>query len=82
MFPGEVCPGDIKRMVQDGLLEAADAPEDGASGGPKRRYYRITGYGRKVARAEGLRITRLQHLVAGTSLLDGAQTSLTGEAES
>ena len=64
----------IKRMVQEGLIEATDAPESEQSGGPRRRYYRITDHGRRVARAEGLRITRLQDMVAGTSLLDGAQS--------
>jgi len=72
----------IKRMVQEGLLEATEASGVKPSGGPKRRYYRITDYGRTVARAEGLRITRLQDMVAGTSLLDGAKPTLTGEAKS
>jgi len=72
----------IKRMVQEGLLEATEAPASDQSGGPQRRYYRITDYGRRVARAEGLRITRLQDMVAGTSLLDGANPSVTGEAKS
>lgn len=61
----------IKRLARDGLLEPAPAPPAAESEGPRRRYYRITPYGRDVARAEGLRIVRLQRMVAGTSLLDG-----------
>jgi len=72
----------IKRMVEDGLLEQAEPPGEESSGGPPRRYYRITDLGRKVARAEGLRITRLQRMVAGTSLLDPASTVETKEAKS
>lgn len=61
----------IKRMVDDGLLATVDPPQDESSGGPPRRYYGITEYGRKVARAEGQRIARLQQMVADTSLLSG-----------
>lgn len=71
----------IKRMVQDGLLEEAAPPPTETSGGPRRRYYRITALGRHVARAEGLRIRRLQQMVAESSLLDGAETHLTGEVK-
>ncbi len=48
----------IKRMVQDGLLEEGQGSTEDPSAGPKRRYYGITDFGRRVARAEGLRITR------------------------
>lgn len=71
----------IKRMVQDGLLEEADLPHAETSGGPRRRYYRITAFGRQVATAEGLRIRRLQQMVAESSLLADVEASLTGEAK-
>jgi DNA-binding PadR family transcriptional regulator len=58
-------------MVDDGLLTSVVPRHDETSGGPPRRYYRITEYGRTVARAEGRRITRLHQMVAGTSLLSG-----------
>jgi DNA-binding PadR family transcriptional regulator len=61
----------LKRMVDDGLLTSVAPPQDEASGGPPRRYYRITEYGRTVAQAEGRRITRLQQMVADTALLSG-----------
>lgn len=84
---GEMCLGTstayaaIKRMVEDGLLERAEPPADERSGGPPRRYYRITDLGRQVARAEGLRITRLQRMVARTSLLNPRSAVETKEVE-
>lgn len=45
----------LSRMVAEGLLEEAEAPADAGSRGPRRRYYRLTELGRKVARAESRR---------------------------
>lgn len=72
----------VKRMVQKGLLEEAMGPASDSSGGPKRKYYRIMDLGREVARAEGIRITRLQQMVAGSALLDGAPAPLAEESKS
>jgi DNA-binding PadR family transcriptional regulator len=69
----------VKRMVLDGLLQETHAPVPESSGGPPRRYYRITELGREVAQAEGLRITRLQRMVADSTLLHGAGSPLAGE---
>ena len=49
----------LARMVEDGLVEGREAPEDDHSGGPARRYYRRTGFGRAVARAESERLRAL-----------------------
>jgi DNA-binding PadR family transcriptional regulator len=62
----------LKRMVQEGLLQETDGPAEDSSGGPKRRYFRITELGRDVARAEGFRIRRLQEMISATALMDGA----------
>src|SRR3990170_151701 len=40
----------LARMVDEGLVEESE-PCDDASGGPPRRYYRRTSFGRAVARA-------------------------------
>lgn len=72
----------IKRMEREGLLEGADGPRDQPSAGPRRRYYRLTDFGRAVARAEGLRIARLQRMIEGSSLLDGSEEVVRGEAGS
>ena len=52
--------GSIKRMLHDGLIEELDERRDPAHDDVRRRYYRITPQGRKVAREE---IGRLATLV-------------------
>jgi DNA-binding PadR family transcriptional regulator len=47
----------IKRMNDEGLLEEADPPE--AGGDARRRYYRLTGFGREVLEAESRRLANL-----------------------
>ena len=49
----------LARMADDGLVEGREAPEDDHSGGPARRYYRRTSFGRAVARAESERLRAL-----------------------
>jgi DNA-binding PadR family transcriptional regulator len=41
--------GSIRRMLEDGLIEESD-------GDARRRYYRLTRYGRRVAEAEASRL--------------------------
>src|SRR5688500_13614714 len=48
----------LARMVDEGLV-AESTPQDDASGGPARRYYRRTSFGRAVARAESERLRAL-----------------------
>lgn len=48
----------LARMVDEGLV-AESTPQDDASGGPPRRYYRRTSFGRAVARAESERLRAL-----------------------
>jgi DNA-binding PadR family transcriptional regulator len=52
--------GSIKRMLDDGLIEELDERPDPAGDDVRRRYYRITSQGRRVAREE---IGRLASLV-------------------
>ena len=47
----------IKRMNDEGLLEDAPAPDGG--GDSRRRYYRLTGFGRTVLEAESERLASL-----------------------
>jgi DNA-binding PadR family transcriptional regulator len=57
----------LARMVDEGLVEEREVGDD-ASGGPPRRYYRRTSFGRAVLRAESerlralLEIARAQHI--------------------
>ena len=52
--------GSIKRMLNDGLIEELDERPDPEADDVRRRYYRITTRGRRVARDE---IGRLATLV-------------------
>jgi DNA-binding PadR family transcriptional regulator len=48
----------LRRMLADGLIEdAPDASDDGTD--PRRRYYRVTADGERVARAEARRLQAL-----------------------
>jgi len=44
--------GSIKRMLHDGLIEELDERPDPEDDDVRRRYYRITAHGRRVAREE------------------------------
>ena len=52
--------GAIKRMLADGLIEESDERPDPELDDRRRRYYRITDFGRRVVGAE---VERLQDLV-------------------
>lgn len=51
--------GSIKRMLAAGLVEESDERPDPEMDDQRRRYYRITGFGQKVAGAEAERLARL-----------------------
>lgn len=52
----------IQRMLEDGLLVEIDERPDPDEDDERRRYYRITAFGRAVARAEAQRLTNLVRL--------------------
>ena len=52
--------GSIKRMLSDGLIEELDERPDPELDDERRRYYRLTDFGYRVAVAEA---ERLAHLV-------------------
>ncbi len=52
--------GSIKRMLADGMIEETDERPDPDMDDERRRYYRLTDFGYRVARAEA---ERLAHLV-------------------
>jgi DNA-binding PadR family transcriptional regulator len=56
MSPGTLY-GSIKRMLAVGLIEELTTGAAGAD--ERRRFYRITRFGRRVAAAEGQRLTSL-----------------------
>jgi DNA-binding PadR family transcriptional regulator len=53
--------GSIKRMLEEGLIEESDERPDSELDDERRRYYRLTVFGRRVASAEA---ERLEGLVA------------------
>jgi DNA-binding PadR family transcriptional regulator len=56
MSPGTLY-GSIKRMLEEGLIEERTTGAAGAD--ERRRFYRITRFGRRVAAAEADRLTSL-----------------------
>ena len=54
--------GSIARMVERGLIEESEARPDLHLDDERRRYYRITPLGRRVAQAEALRMRDLVKL--------------------
>lgn len=58
--------GSINRMLELGLIEESDERPDPHLDDERRRYYRITPYGRTVAQAEAARMRELVQLAAAT----------------
>jgi DNA-binding PadR family transcriptional regulator len=57
--------GAIARMIDQGLIEESDDRPDPHLDDERRRYYRLTAFGRKVAQAEAARLRELVALAAG-----------------
>ena len=75
MGPGTLY-GSIKRMLAEGLIEESDERPDPAMDDQRRRYYRITDFGRRVAGAEAERLSGLIETARARKLLGGRGTSL------
>jgi len=63
--------GAIKRMLADGLIEETDERPDPKLDDQRRRYYRLTDAGRRLAIAEAERLTELVRLAHEKRLLTG-----------
>jgi DNA-binding PadR family transcriptional regulator len=61
----------LVRMADEGLVDVREAPDDDPSGGPRRRYYRRTSFGRAVARAESARLRALLDIAVAQRILPG-----------
>ncbi len=68
ILPGTLY-ASLVRMVDEGMVEEQDPPEDDYSGGPKRRYYKRTDLGREVASAESERLQVLLSMAAEQDIL-------------
>ena len=58
-------------MVDEGLVEESEPRRDDPSGGPPRRYYKRTAFGRAVARAESERLHALLAIARAQKILGG-----------
>jgi DNA-binding PadR family transcriptional regulator len=72
MGPGTLY-GTIKRMLADRLIEETDERPDPALDDERRRYYRLTAFGAKVASAEARRMACLVKAARGKRLLGEAK---------
>ena len=61
--------GSIKRMLSDGLIEESDDRPDPELDDERRRYYRLSDFGYRVARAESQRLANLVSSVRAKKLL-------------
>src|SRR5919199_3059004 len=63
--------GSIKRMLEQGLVEESDERPDAELDDERRRYYRLTDFGRRVAGAEVERLATLVSVAREKRLLSG-----------
>lgn len=70
MGPGTLY-GSIKRMLEMGLISESDERPDPAMDDERRRYYGLTSYGERVARAESHRLAALLHTAQLKKLIGG-----------
>ena len=68
MGPGTLY-GSIKRMLEQGLIEEAEERPDPELDDERRRYYRLTDLGQKLAVVESRRLRQLVGIAQGKRLL-------------
>ena len=62
----------IRQMLGAGMIEESDERPDPALDDERRRYYRLTGFGRRVAQVEAQRLAQLVRAAEARHLLPGA----------
>ena len=67
--------GAIKRLVENDLIEESDERPDPAHDDERRRYYRLTEFGKRVAAAEAARLDELVVLARSRRLLPSRITA-------
>jgi DNA-binding PadR family transcriptional regulator len=72
MGPGTLY-GSIKRMLKANLIEESDERPDPALDDERRRYYRLTDFGRQVLAAEGRRLSTLIDVAQAKHIFDGVE---------
>ena len=71
MGPGTLY-GSIKRMRKANLIEESDKRPDPELDDERRRYYRLTDWGRRVLAAEAQRLSTMIDVAQAKRVLDGA----------
>lgn len=66
--------GSIKRMLAEGLIEESDERPDADLDDERRRYYRLTDFGQRVARLEAQRLERIVDAARSRRLLSGLRS--------
>lgn len=72
MGPGTLY-GSVKRMLEGGLIEESDERPDPAMDDQRRRYYRLTGLGMRVLKAEAERLDRQLAVARMKQVLEGGR---------
>ena len=70
--------GCLKRMLAAGLVEESDERPDPQLDDQRRRYYRMTGLGQRVVRAEAQRLSNAVLAAKTKRLLDRNRPTLAG----
>ena len=65
--------GAIKRLLAQGVIEEADERPDPEMDDERRRYYRLTKFGRRVTQAEAQRLAQLVRQARAKELLPEMQ---------
>lgn len=65
--------GLIKRMLGEGLIEESEARPDPEMDDERRRYYRLTDFGQRVAVAESERLAQLLSIARAKKLISKTQ---------
>ena len=68
MGPGTLY-GTIKRLLEAGLIEESDERPDAHLDDERRRYYRLSGVGQRVVRAEARRYADMAAVARGKKLI-------------
>jgi len=63
--------GSIRRMLEEGLIVELSDRQRPAEDDDRRRYYRMTAFGRSVAQAESARLTTLLRQAKAVGLAPG-----------
>lgn len=74
MGPGTLY-GTVKRLIEQGVIEEVTRLEDHNLDHERRRYYRITGAGLSLIRAEAARLAALVDYASARGLLDPSPRS-------